>query len=324
LLSLELEKAPITYTEPLINYEFPYFSNLFEAIKDWAELLKFHDYNDGRVGGVFVILPDNRFYFESIELDKNILKLSTKTGYPRRLSSIIRGAYTYKNMKETFEAKPSHGKMKIYIGNQKPEQIEFWLIGKKNQIYDFYIENKFWSKNQLRILKDSLNEENDIKNIEEAINKGEGPNIEFKPFIKLKNDKMDEVIKTIIAFANTSGGHLYIGIDDSCNIVGIEKEIRKSLGKDRPDIEKVYDIYEGTLKQIINDCLNTSLNFKLKRVIFVKTVIVIKVPEGNQKPYYNIKTKEIFIRRGANNVRPNPDYEIRPLYEKHSESLLLS
>lgn len=44
----------------------------------------------------------------------------------------------------------------------------------------------------------------------------ENENIEFKAKLS------DEIYKEVIAFANTDGGMIYIGIDDQGNVVGLE------------------------------------------------------------------------------------------------------
>ncbi len=45
----------------------------------------------------------------------------------------------------------------------------------------------------------------------------ESQTVEFKQIWR------DEYLKTICAFANSDGGSLYIGIDDSAKIVGLEE-----------------------------------------------------------------------------------------------------
>lgn len=51
--------------------------------------------------------------------------------------------------------------------------------------------------------------------------KGESKTVEFKAKLP---DKSETYMKTIIAFANTSGGKLIIGIDDNKSIIGIDKD----------------------------------------------------------------------------------------------------
>lgn len=53
----------------------------------------------------------------------------------------------------------------------------------------------------------------------EEIKSGESKNVEFK--VKLPDDSK-KYMKTIVAYANTSGGKIIIGVDDTRNIVGVE------------------------------------------------------------------------------------------------------
>lgn len=56
-------------------------------------------------------------------------------------------------------------------------------------------------------------------NIEELLQKGEGSTLEFKENVKAE----DNVLSTIIAFSNVSGGHIIIGINDkNLHVVGVE------------------------------------------------------------------------------------------------------
>lgn len=52
---------------------------------------------------------------------------------------------------------------------------------------------------------------------------GETKNIEYKVALP---DKSEKYMKTIVAFANTQGGKLIVGIDDETRqIVGVENDI---------------------------------------------------------------------------------------------------
>ena len=55
----------------------------------------------------------------------------------------------------------------------------------------------------------------------EEILQGESKYVEFKASLPKRSETY---IKTMIAFANTSGGSLIIGIDDSRFVVGVDKD----------------------------------------------------------------------------------------------------
>lgn len=60
----------------------------------------------------------------------------------------------------------------------------------------------------------------DYKDVLRLIDEGEGFEIEFKR----KVPSPEKIARTMIAFANTRGGHLLFGVDDDGSIVGVESE----------------------------------------------------------------------------------------------------
>jgi ATP-dependent DNA helicase RecG len=59
------------------------------------------------------------------------------------------------------------------------------------------------------------------KDIENIIAQGEGVAIEFK---KAKEKVPQSLYETVVSFANTSGGHILLGVDDDGTVVGIQPE----------------------------------------------------------------------------------------------------
>lgn len=117
-------------------------------------------------------------------------------------------------------------------------------------------------------------------NITDFINKGEGKTLEYKRDLSsLKN-----IIKTIVAFANTSGGKILVGIEDKTKtVLGISDE--ESLYGD----EKITNsIYNNIQPQIIPE------------ISFVEylgnQIMVIDVFPGSKKPYY---IKSIGVKNGT-------------------------
>ena len=59
--------------------------------------------------------------------------------------------------------------------------------------------------------------------VEETMFSGESKNIEYKVSLP---DKSEKYMKTIVAFANTQGGKLIVGVDDKTHqIVGVENDV---------------------------------------------------------------------------------------------------
>lgn len=116
------------------------------------------------------------------------------------------------------------------------------------------------------------------------LNKKESPTVEFK------RELTDAIKKEVIAFANTYGGELYIGIDDDGTVVGLEQ----------PDkiLESVSSILRDSIQPDI--LVHTFLE-----VITLddKDVVKVTISRGTRRPYHlkskGMKTSGVFIRYGT-------------------------
>ncbi len=112
--------------------------------------------------------------------------------------------------------------------------------------------------------------------------KRESERVEFKESLS----DFEKIIITAVAFANTKGGEIYIGIKDNGELVGVK------IGKDT--IEKIANRIISSIEPTLSvsiDLIN----------IEGKNVIKIEVPEGENKPY---SYKGTFYKRiGATNQR---------------------
>ena len=113
---------------------------------------------------------------------------------------------------------------------------------------------------------------------------GEGKNIEFKREIPSNHGKF---LKDIIAFANSSGGKCIIGIEDETgNVYGI--------GDNSP-----FKMSDAISNMISDACIPMIENDIYPQTIDGKTVLVVDVIPGKQRPYYlskKGKEKSAYIR----------------------------
>ncbi|HYI76226.1 MAG TPA: ATP-binding protein [Chryseolinea sp.] len=119
-----------------------------------------------------------------------------------------------------------------------------------------------------------------IQQLKFLVSQGEGATLEFKR----KATFPEKIIREMIAFANTKGGILLIGIGDDGSLAGLkypEEELHvmtEALKKVRPSLQ-----YNITLVPIAQS----------------RTVIQYEIPESKRKPHYLLderKIKESFVR----------------------------
>ena len=134
----------------------------------------------------------------------------------------------------------------------------------------------------------------------EEIVRGESKNVEFKA--KLPKDSA-KYIKTIIAFANTQGGSLVIGVDDAT---------RKVTGVDD---DSAFQIMDSIANAVADSCVPQIVpNIELQTIDGHTVILVTVAPEPNRPYYLKSKGKEhgTYIRL-AGTSRPASSEKIKEL-----------
>lgn len=104
------------------------------------------------------------------------------------------------------------------------------------------------------------------KRIAEMIENGEGLTVEFKQ----RFSSFEKIAKEMIAFANTRGGYILIGVDDDKSIYGMASE--------KSDIELVKESAEKY-------CV-PPINYKVETIeIDRKDILIVEVAESKIKPH---------------------------------------
>ena len=114
------------------------------------------------------------------------------------------------------------------------------------------------------------------KELQFILQEGEGLKVEFKESFDPKS-----LAKEMVAFANSIGGIILLGVADKGNIIGI----------------KITNTLKSQIQDVARNC-DPSLKIRLQEY---KEVLMVLVEEGKDKPY---KCSEgFFIREGANSQK---------------------
>lgn len=105
----------------------------------------------------------------------------------------------------------------------------------------------------------------------EEILAGESKNVEFKENLP---DKSIKYMKSVVAFANGSGGKIIFGIAD---------KTREVIGFGREDVFKIMDAIANAVSDSCEPAIIPDITLQ---TIDGKTVIIVEVSAGRQRPYY--------------------------------------
>lgn len=123
--------------------------------------------------------------------------------------------------------------------------------------------------------------------IQKILKQPEDKSLKFKKEIPKNRQNL---LKTVVAFANGSGGHIYVGVNDDRTITGIKEE--------------PFDL-EEKLSSIIYDSISPIPNlFFQTTTLEDKVIFIIRILPGANEPYYLKKLGPedgIFVRVGSTN-----------------------
>ena len=107
---------------------------------------------------------------------------------------------------------------------------------------------------------------------------------------EFKSQYTEEIYKEIVAFANTDGGVVYVGVDDSGNVVGLE------------NVDEEYTRITNGIRDAIQPDVTMFVRYTLEE----DKVVCITVGEGTNKPYYlkkkGLKPSGVYVRQGASSA----------------------
>jgi ATP-dependent DNA helicase RecG len=131
------------------------------------------------------------------------------------------------------------------------------------------------------------------KEFEFLLKQGEGLKLEFKENYDSKN-----LAKEIVAFANTEGGRIFIGISDNGKVKSIE----------------ITNKLKSEIQDLARNC-DPSVHIELETM---DKILIVNVEEGLNKPYRC--SAGFFLRQGSNSQKLSTE-EIREFFNKEGKIL---
>ncbi len=124
--------------------------------------------------------------------------------------------------------------------------------------------------------------------------------------LELKRTYVEDIRKELIAFGNTTGGTLYIGIDDDGTVVGID------------DSDTVIQRVVNGVRDAIKPDLAMFIRYE-NLTIEGCSVVAIHVQRGTARPYYlaakGLRPEGVYVRQGTSSV-PASDSAIRAMIKE--------
>jgi len=137
-----------------------------------------------------------------------------------------------------------------------------------------------------------------LSELKQIISRGEDSQHQFKEDIR----NGDSLAGELVALSNSRGGRIFIGVSNKGGLIGFLSS----------DVDRLNQLISNAASQHVRSPItvqteNVSLDSN-------RTVIVLTVPEGIDKPYFDHQGV-IWLKSGADKRRVNSKEELRRLFQ---------
>jgi hypothetical protein len=271
----------------------PLYPNGYEAVADFFDLPYVAD--RWNFNNFDISVPDFRARITTLRLrgKRVTLEVEAKTIN----ESDLRAKFFCKNENNTFIS----GDLPIKNGQASFEPNEETFIVNATMLSLVDGDTIDWRSHDYRYLpkEDGVILEDSDLQLMDIISKGENETVEFKSTLEPQSQR--QFIETVVSFANTNGGTIFIGVDDNAVIKGFSGDAKA----------QILDLVQGNCEPTINVQIRSTQ-------IGEHQILIVDVPGGENKPYF-YSNRGIFVRRGSSDRQINR-MELDELYAKKSQS----
>lgn len=126
-----------------------------------------------------------------------------------------------------------------------------------------------------------------------------------------KREYMDDIKYAVIAFANTDGGKIYIGINDNGTVSGVS------------DVDDTMLRVTNMVRDVVRPDVTMFMDCDVE-TIDDKQVIVVTIQRGTSRPYYlhgkGVRPEGVYVRQGASSVPASQTMILNMIKETSGDS----
>jgi hypothetical protein len=280
-------------SEPLVALNQPLFESGYAVFR---VLFGFDVQQSQYLGKILFILPNFAVKITQVKLGSNQMSISILT----------KGVSAEETVAKIYcEAPPKVYQTEVLFKDSRAEiPLDFapyyyliYLLSKKTgEILDHRRFHLSWAN-----LPDDIVREASPEDVEQIIMLGEGSEVEFKQEFPTNWDEFGE---TIVAFSNTRGGTIFVGVDDHGSITGIKNS-------------KTEDAIQDSVRSHVEPPVEIRMT---KHEVSGQSILAVQVKEGENKPYM-LRNKGAFVRAGKTD-RIATRIELDEMYARRNQSSL--
>lgn len=284
---------------------------LWDAAGAW---IRDRDPQRSELGEARVIIPDTRAYFRDIVVDEQALDIHLQTIGALNLFVVATGRDVY-GRDFTVTSLAGGESVRLPIPSIS-ESLRIYLTDGAGTTFDLHVEDHFGAVPGESLFHPSTQERVERRvGLDAALRSGEDVRTEYKAWVppNEKDRKLPETLESVVAFANTEGGAIFIGVDDHGELVGTTKELIRTYGEEfRTDVQRMRTKYVEDLRKVIATKIVPRVMPEFDWVEASGAWILrVQIPAGSGAAHYMESNPACFERRGSTDRRMSPPEILR-------------
>lgn len=274
---------------PLVKSSLPLIAYPRDAIRDWIGLDA--EQRGDMQYGVAIKIPDFRARITKIVIGEESTTVKIEATLPNDSIQLKAGESDGRNFKE-LEARLDNDIFSIPTPDGIPYSIHIFLLDSVvDEVLDW--QSIYASRAELpRNITFKVPGQQLIHIIEH----GENEIVEFKQEV----GDGETLAQSVVAFANSLGGDIFVGIDDNGTVIGVRNSAKEVL--------RIGDILESLCDPTPEFNINTITHLE-------KEVIIVNVPQGQNPPYFHRGRGIPYVRKGGTD-RPSKRGDMDAFYRR--------
>lgn len=293
-LATSIQNVAFFSREPLLAPTLTPYFHLQDAITEWTGV-NVSD-SDGRFRKLLLFLPSFEASIDGVSFDKGMLTVKTTSSRRGKCSLAV----LVSDHRRTERISVPLKRTTTLTIMEEPRRLHIYVTGQAGEVLDRFVDEETYCTGTSVIFGQPHQE----RALLDLIYGGESDVVEFKTFITPSDKvKWREVVETVMAFANTRGGTILVGVEDDGEIRGI------SSG---PSPDRETSQFQAEYKKRLRALLQQGLNRLPTVSIEIETVagqplMVVRVG-ASATPISTLSgARKLLVRRGANNMAPDWD-----------------
>lgn len=291
---------------PFLHAESGFFAeDIGDAARQWLRDPRLT--GNGTPGTHAIVIRDRRAWLKDLKIDIDRRELSVTVERTTRAPvflTVVTKELDQRKAVTTQELQDSSALIPVPL---PLTEIRVYLTDHIGIAYDNYSESsQYVPQGQVSILNPPPAIDPEYQELRDALDAGESETVEFKAWLPLDREKPKslELLQAATAFANASGGVIYVGVTDDCEVVGTAQKLRREFANATATTsDDLQSGYAHAVRRLLNEGISPAPAHTVSWITHAGLPVLRIQILSKGALHYVVENRTTYIRRAASNKK---------------------